>query len=88
VLALTAAHVLRGEVRSDQVAMLTDDLLQGRGKKQRYGTNYEMRDGELTPAPIEDEGNVDARRREVGLLTLANDMCLARAFLGAPDNNH
>jgi len=32
--------------------------------------------------PIEDEANVDARRREVGLLSLANDMCLARAIYG------
>ena len=87
-LELTAAHVRRGEVRSDQVAMLTDDLLQGRGKKQRYGTNYELHDGELIPAPIEDEANVDARRREAGLLTLANDTCLARVFFRAPADNH
>jgi hypothetical protein len=82
VLNLTVAHVRRGEVLSDQVAMLTDDLLNGRGKKQRYGTNYELRDGQLYAAPIEDEANVDARRREVGLLSLANDTCLARALYG------
>jgi Family of unknown function (DUF6624) len=82
VLELTAGHLRRGEVLSDQVAMLTDDLLNGRGKKQRYGTNYELRDGQLYPAPIEDEANVDARRREVGLLSLANDTCLARAIYG------
>ena len=84
VLKLTVGHVRRGEVRSDQVAMLTDDLLLGRGKKQRYGTNYELRDGELYPQPIEDEANVDARRREVGLLSLANDTCFARAVYRAP----
>ena len=84
VLKLTVGHVRRGEVRSDQVAMLTDDLLHGRGKKQRYGTNYELRDGELYPQPIEDEANVDARRREVGLLSLANDTCFARAVYRAP----
>jgi hypothetical protein len=79
VLELTTDHVRRGEVRSDQVAMLTDDLLTGRGKPQRYGTNYEFRDGELKPAPIEDEANVDERRRVVGLGSLANYMCVARA---------
>jgi len=84
VLKLTADHVRRGEIMSDQVAMLTDDLLTGRGKKQRYGTNYELRDGELYPAAIEDEANVDARRREVGLLSLANDTCLARVFFVTP----
>ena len=76
--------VARGEARGDQVATLTDDLLNGRGKKQRYGTNYEIRDGQWYPAPIEDEANVDARRREVGLLTLASDVCLVRALHAVP----
>jgi hypothetical protein len=80
VLKLTVDPARRSEILSNQVAMLTDDLLQGRGKKQRYGTNYELRDGQLNPAPIEDEADVDARRREVGLLSLANDTCLARAI--------
>ena len=76
--------VALGEARGDQVATLTDDVLNGRGKKQRYGTNYEIRNGQWYPAPIEDEGNVDARRREVGLLTLANDVCLVRALHAVP----
>src|SRR6185436_8654979 len=67
VLTLTTEHVRRGEVRSDQVAMLTDDLLAGRGKPQRYGTNFELRDGELRPAPMEDEANIEKLRRAVGL---------------------
>lgn len=84
VLELAVAHVRRGEARSDQVATITDDLLMGRGKKQRYGTNYEVRDGQWYPAPIEDEANVDTRRREVGLLALANDVCLVRALRAVP----
>jgi hypothetical protein len=76
--------VAQGEARGDQVATLTDDLLNGRGKKQRYGTNYEIRDSQWYPAPIEDEANVDARRREVGLLTLASDVCLMRALHAVP----
>jgi hypothetical protein len=79
VLKLTSDHVRRGEVRSDQVAMLTDDLLAGRGKPQRYGTNFELRDGELIPAPMEDEANVDRLRRAVGLGSLANYACVIRA---------
>jgi Family of unknown function (DUF6624) len=84
VLKLTVGHARRGEIQSNQVAMLTDDLLQGRGKKQRYGTNYELRDGQLYPAPIEDAANVDARRREIGLISLANDTCVARALSSTP----
>ena len=84
VLKLTKEHVRRGEVRSDQVAMLTDDLLDGRGKPQRYGTNFVLRDGELKPAPMEDEANVDRRRRAVGLGTLANYACVLLAMYGSP----
>jgi hypothetical protein len=80
VLQLATEHVRRGEVRSDQVALLTDDLLAGRGKPQRYGTNFEWRDGELQPAPIEDATNVDKLRRAAGLGTLANYACVLRAM--------
>lgn len=84
VLKLTKGHVRRGEVRSDQVALLTDDLLDGRGKPQRYGTNFVWLDGELKPAPMEDEANVDKRRRAAGLGTLANYACVLRAMYGSP----
>jgi hypothetical protein len=84
VLTLTTQHVLRGEVSSADVAMLTDDLLEGRGKLQRYGTNFVLRDGVLKPAPIEDEASVDNRRAAAGLGTLANYACVLRAMYGSP----
>jgi polyhydroxyalkanoate synthesis regulator phasin len=84
VLKLTTEHVRRGELRSDQVAMLTDDLLAARDKPQRYGTNFELRDGELKPAPMEDEANVDEIRRAAGLGSLANYACVLRAMYGLP----
>ena len=84
VLNLTKEHVRRLEVSNDQVALLTDDVLNGRGKPQRYGTNFEWRDGELQPAPMEDEANVDKRRRAAGLGTLANYACIMRAMYGSP----
>ena len=86
VLKLTTGHLRRGEVRSDQVAALTDDLLVGRGKPQRYGTNFELRDGELKPTPHEDEAHVEELRREVGLGSLANYACVMRAMYGAPSS--
>ena len=84
VLKLTRDHVRRGEVRSDQVALLTDNLLAGRGKPQRYGTNFDLHDGELIPAPMEDEANVDKIRRAFGLGSLANYACVIRASYGSP----
>jgi hypothetical protein len=43
----------------------------GEGKKQLYGTQFTLKDGEFIPSPIEDEANIDKRRKEVGLDTLA-----------------
>jgi hypothetical protein len=85
VLALTIRHVQRGEVRGDKVAMLTDDLLVSRGKPQRYGTNFEMRDGQLRPTPMEDEANIDKLRKSVGLGSLKNYACVLRAMYDSPD---
>jgi hypothetical protein len=50
---------------------LTDRVLVGEGKKQLYGTQLSTKDGKLTPQPIEDETNVDVRRKEAGLQPLA-----------------
>lgn len=60
------------EVEGQQIATLTDKILLAEGKKQRYGQNYEFTpDGKLIAKPIEDEGNVDKRRAELGLEPLA-----------------
>ena len=53
------------------MAYLTDRVLVAEGKPQRYGSQFFTVDGELKPRPIEDEANVDARRKEVGLGTMA-----------------
>jgi hypothetical protein len=46
-------------------------VLVAAGKPQRYGTQYDMVDGKLQPAEIEDPEHVDARRAEVDLGTMA-----------------
>jgi hypothetical protein len=53
-----------GEVAKQGVAYLTDRVLIAEKKTQRYGTQM---DGEFNPKPLEDAGNVDKRRAEVGL---------------------
>lgn len=60
-----------GEVDSEHVAYLTDRVLVGEGKPQRYGTQLENKDGNLTPYPLEDPETVDERRRAVGMSPLA-----------------
>jgi hypothetical protein len=70
-LELLRAAFKKGEVTGQQVAYLTDRVLVGENKKQLYGTQFQERDGKWAPFPIEDEANVDKRRKEVGLSTLA-----------------
>jgi hypothetical protein len=64
-----------GEVSRQDLAYLTDRVLVNDGKKQRYGTQMGMN---FEPQPIEDAGNVDQRRAEVGLPPLAEYVKLAR----------
>jgi len=61
----------RGEATGEQFAYLTDRVLIGENKKQLYGSQFQQRDGKWVPNPIEDEANVDKRRKEVGLPPLA-----------------
>ena len=58
----------QGEVEPRFIAYLTDRILVGEHKPQRFGTQM---DGQFKPQPIEDEANVDKRRAEMGLNPLA-----------------
>ncbi len=60
-----------GEVNKQHIAMLTDRVLVHEGKPQRYGSQLSIVDGKLKPSPIEDEANVDVRRKEMGMMPLA-----------------
>ena len=70
-LPLLAEAVKKGEATGAHLAYLTDRVRVGAGEKQVYGTQFHTVDGKLEPQPIEDEANVDKRRKEVGLPTLA-----------------
>lgn len=59
------------DVNAMNVAYLTDRVLLAEGHKQRYGTQFATVDGKQRPRPLEDPKNVDRRRAEVGLGTLA-----------------
>jgi hypothetical protein len=69
-LPLLADAVKKGEATGMQLAYLTDRVRVGAGEKQVYGTQFHTVDGKLEPQPIEDEANVDKRRKEVGLSSL------------------
>ena len=60
------------EARPSHVAYLTDRVLCAEGKKQLYGTQFTQTAGRWEPKPIEDVANIDKRRAEAGLGTLAD----------------
>ena len=57
----------RGELRLPDVALLTDRVLVHRGEPQRYGSQFNIVDGRLVPAPIADLPGLNARRASVEL---------------------
>ena len=65
----------KGELSGQSYALLLDRVLVGEGKPQVYGTQAkrieEWKGREPVLEPIEDEGNVDKRRAEVGLSPLS-----------------
>lgn len=56
-----------GEVSKKNIAYLTDRVLAGEGKPQRFGTQITTVDGEFTVKEVEDPDNLNKRRAEVGL---------------------
>lgn len=65
-------------------ATLIDRGLTGLGEKQRYGTVYNIRRQKAVPLPTEDEANVEARRADAGLPSLAAKLAEVEASLPAP----
>jgi hypothetical protein len=74
----------KGEVSKADLAYLTDRVLVGEKKKQRYGTQMQGQGGKWVPLPIEDEASVDKRRAEVGLQPLAEYIKLVEQMYQAP----
>jgi hypothetical protein len=70
-LGLLAEAVKKGDASPQHLAYLTDRVRVAEKAKQVYGTQFHEVDGKQQPFPIEDEANVDKRRKEVGLQTLA-----------------
>jgi hypothetical protein len=76
-LGLLEAAVKKGEAAPTDLAYLTDRVLAAEGKKQRYGTQLELKDGKLIPKPVEDPEKLDARRKELGLVPMAEYVAFA-----------
>ena len=70
-LALMEPLVKKNQVGKSDFAYLWDRVAVNNCKKQRYGTQIESKDGKWQPKPVEDPKNLDKRRAEVGLTSIA-----------------
>jgi hypothetical protein len=83
-LPLVSKAYKRGQLSGQSYALLLDRVLVGEGQPQVYGTQAkrfeEWNGGEPVLEPIADEGNVDKRRAEVGLSSLAEYKEMLKRF--------
>ena len=78
---------LNGEgVTGQQVALLTDRVLIAQGKKQIYGTQADVSEGQVLFSPIEDEVNVDKRREEMKMPPLDFYLKIMEKMYGIKDH--
>jgi hypothetical protein len=84
-LPLLKAAYKAGDAEGQWVALMTDRLLILKDKKkQLYGTQLMHKDGRLVPQPIEDEANVDKRRKELQMRPLADYLQTVNERAGVP----
>ena len=56
-----------GHIKGQDVALLTDQILLAEGKPQKYGTQFNVVNGEFIIFPLENESKVDVYRSELKL---------------------
>ncbi len=75
------------EVFMKNVAYLTDRVLVGEGKPQRYGTQVGVVDGKVRFEECEDPDNLNLRRAEMGLGTIEEYLQVIREVFNLPDDD-
>jgi hypothetical protein len=81
-------HLPPDKTARRNVAFLTDRVALGSGKPQQYGTQGRCSvDGDWKPSDIQDEANVDDRRRAMGLGTISERIAeMSRECAPAPSS--
>ncbi len=79
-----APMVASGEVSPREYSLLVDRVLVNTGKPQRYGSQLAAISSAWQPKPMEAPGEVDARRASLGLMPLADYICVAAQMFPAP----
>jgi len=60
----------QGNLSGQQLALLTDKVLIKAGKKQRFGTQLAIVNGDIVFNEIEDEQNLEQRRAHMGMMSM------------------
>lgn len=81
-LALMEPLVEKNQVGKANFAYLWDRVAVNSGKKQRYGSQIEKKDGKWQPKPVEDPENLDKRRAEVGLSPMSHYLKMFEEIFG------
>lgn len=87
-LELLEKAVAAKEAEAVDLAYLTDRVLVAEGKKQRYGTQFGMKDGKLLLSPVENEDKLDERRKALGMPTMAEYLKLAESIYKGSDTRN
>ena len=74
----------RGELPRGELATYTDRVLVRAGERQRYGTQFDIANGRLVPAPVEDLAGLDARRAAIGMPPMAEYVRVLGEMYGLP----
>jgi hypothetical protein len=65
-----------GELSGDDIARLTDRILHAQGKPQRFGTQFNWLSGQFERRQAGEIAEIDAHRRELGLMPLTDYVCM------------
>jgi hypothetical protein len=74
----------RGEMPKQDVALLTDRVRVRQGKGQLYGSQFNLKDGQMVADSIEDLAHVDERRAAIGLPPMSEYTQMLGKMYGVP----
>src|SRR5258705_1744716 len=83
-LPIVAATIKTDEIQKSEVAGLVDRLRVAAGMKQLFGTQAVKRNGFLVLYPIEDEANLEARRKQFELPTMPENIRFLEHYYHTP----
>jgi len=73
-------------ISGQALALLTDRVLIGQGKAQRYGTQFDIKEGGVVFKPIADISNIDQRRAQMKMASLAYYLKFVEELYGLKDH--